>query len=772
MMRETFPHPGPQRESESPIDLYKLLAVARRQWRIAALSVGVCLLLGVLFLAIAPPKYTAQTDILIDQDNNRILYQGSALERTVSDEAWILSQVEVLASDKIGLAVIDKLNLTKDPAYVNAPANPVQMAKSFVRLLISPFLSAGPASTDEKERRDALQNIQSNLVVERVNRSYVLSARFSWSDPALAAKVAGAIGEAYLADQLNAKYEATRLAGGWAQQRMKELQQQALRSDLAAQKFRAEHSLIAASGKLVSEQQLSELNSQLIVARTDTATAKVKTDRLQAIIEGGNPDAIVAGTLDSPIVNDLRAKYLEASRVAAEIAEKAGPDHLQVKRLHNSMEEYRKLIFDELGRIAKSYAADYQAAKTREDSLRSIVNDATGVSADANETQVQLRELEREAESYKDLYEKFLQRYQDSVQQESFPVTEARVIAEAAVPQDPSGPKKSLVLALCAFLGLALGSGLGALQEYRDRFFRTGEQVTEETGLPFLGFVPLVAGAVLGRVAKLADPKRTEIVKPISNYAVSNPLSHFAETLRSAKIAADLSLGREKPKIIGVTSVLPGEGKSTIAINFARLLASQKARTLLIDADLRNPSLTRAVAPSAQAGLAEFVIDSVPLKDLLLFEERTHLAMLPAVSRRDVPLTSDLLSSREMASLLEEAKATFDYIVLDLPPLTPVVDVRAVTPYVDGFACVVEWGRTPRSTVQAKLFTDATISKKCLGIILNKADMEKLKLYGSEGMDYGDPRYAAYFRDITPVADPGPGNAPLAARIGAQAASS
>lgn len=768
MMRETFPHPHREPPSESPIDLYKLLAVARRQWRIAVLSVVVCLLLGVIYLAIAPPKYTAQTDILMDQDNNRILYQGSALERTVEDEAWILSQVEVLASDKVGLAVIDKLNLTKDPAYVDAPADPVQMVKSVVRFVTRLFSSSGPASTEEQERRDALQNIQQNLVVERVNRSYVLSVRFSWSDPAFAARVAKGLGEAYLADQLNAKFEATRLAGGWAQERMKELQQQALRSDLAAQKFRADNNLIAASGRLVSEQQLSELNSQLIVARTETAAAKVKYERLQAIIDGGQPDAIVAGVLDSAIVNDLRAKYLETSRMAAEIAEKAGPDHVQVKRLKNSMEEYRKLIFDELGRIATSYSSEYQAAKTREESLRSIVNDATGVSAEANETQVQMRELDREADSYKALYEKFLQRYQDSVQQESFPVTEARIIAEAATPKDPSGPRKSLVLALCTFLGLALGSGLGALQEYRDRFFRTGEQVTEETGLPFLGFVPLIGG----NGGKSGPARRGEAVRPIANHAVNNPLSLFAETLRSAKIAADLSLGRERPKILGITSVLPGEGKSTVAINFARLLASQKARTLLVDADLRNPSLTRAVAPNAQVGLAEFVIDNVPLKDLLLFEERTHLAMLPAVSRRDVPLTSELLASREMASLLEEAKANFDYIVLDLPPLAPVVDVRAVTPFVDGFACVVEWGRTARATIQAKLLADASISKKCLGIILNKADMEKLKLYGTEGMDYGDPRYAAYFRDTIPAADPGPGNAPLAARIGAPASSS
>jgi len=147
------------------------------------------------------------------------------------------------------------------------------------------------------------------------------------------------------------------------------------------------------------------------------------------------------------------------------------------------------------------------------------------------------------------------------------------------------------------------------------------------------------------------------------------------------------------------------------------------------------------------------VIDNVALKDLLLFEERTHLAMLPSVSRRDVPLTSELLASREMAGLLEEAKALFDYVVLDLPPLAPVVDVRAVTPYIDGFACVVEWGTTPRATVRSKLGADPAVSKKCLGIILNKVDMEKMKFYSTDSADYGDPRYLAYFHETAPAND-------------------
>src|SRR5262245_36339793 len=239
MMRETFPAPAAFANRESsdqlPIDLFKLLVVARRQWRIAALRLLLVLAFGVLYLLLAPPRYTAMTNILIDQDNSKILYQGSALERTVEDEARILSQVEVIVSDKVGLAVVDKLNLTKEPKFMDAPADPLQMAKSAVGSMMAFVAPPQVIVGEDGTRRLALQNLQRNIEVERVNRSYVLSIRFSWSDPVLAAKVGGSVADAYLADQLNSKYEATRMAGGWAQKRMKELQQEAIRSDHAVQ---------------------------------------------------------------------------------------------------------------------------------------------------------------------------------------------------------------------------------------------------------------------------------------------------------------------------------------------------------------------------------------------------------------------------------------------------------------------------------------------------------------------------------------------------------
>jgi succinoglycan biosynthesis transport protein ExoP len=738
--------------SQKPmIDPFKLLAAARRQWRLVAASMILFLGLGLLYLMIAVPKYTASTDILIDQDNSKILYQHSALNGMVADEGWTTSQVELIYSNKIKLAVVDALKLADNPDFIDGPGGPMSYVRGFFGFFTGLFGSDEKTAAEREELRlQAAENLQKNMYVQRVKRTYVLNVQFTWSDPALAAQITRAFADAYIADQVDAKYNANRKSGTWMQDRLNELRQKALETDQAVQKFRGEHGLISANGLLVSEQQLAEINSQLILARAERATAEAKEKRIRAILDSGDKNAAVMESMSSSVIGEIRKKYIDASKRETEIVRDYGADHFKAKELQKDMEEYQDLAFQELGRIAESYRSDYQVAKSREESLTASVTAATGVSADANSTLVQLRELEREANTYRDLYQTFLTRYQDTLQQQTFPVTEARVITQASVPTQPSRPKKPIVLALASALGIALGLALATLQEYLDRFFRTGEQVGDELELEFLGSVPLVASKALEQT----NGETVPVAPDLRNFVVNHPMSLFAETLRSAKIAADLALGRDKSKIIGITSVLPGEGKSTVAVNFARLLANQKRRVLLIDADLRNPALTTTLARHAEVGLVQAVVDKAPWPDLLLYEEASGLAMLPAVVRSRVPHTSELLASPEMRSLLREAAEKFDYIILDLPPLSPLVDARAIAPYVDGFLCVVEWGHTPRGTVRNKLRAEPAVYKKCLGVVLNKADMNKMKLYRTDGANDSDPRYTAYFQDGVPARKP------------------
>lgn len=235
----------------------------------------------------------------------------------------------------------------------------------------------------------------------------------------------------------------------------------------------------------------------------------------------------------------------------------------------------------------------------------------------------------------------------------------------------------------------------------------------------------------------------------VARYAVDHPLSSFAETLRSTRLAIDLGISAKSgARIVGVVSALPSEGKSTISINLAQLLAGQGARVLLLDADIRNPGATRAMARHASEGLLEVLLEGRSVQDVLLRDEKTKLAFLPTVVKQRVPHSSELLTSAQMHKLLAEASNAFDYIIVDLPPLGPVVDARAMAGRIDGFIFVTEWGKTARRAVRNTVENEVHIRKKCLGVILNKVDTEKLKLYRAYGSsEYYHSRYTRYYHD-------------------------
>lgn len=764
----------PWEEEVPELDLDGLIAIARRQWRVAGLCVAVFMVLGLGYVLTAVPRYTARTSVLIDRGNRQVVEQLSTIGGVLDDEASVLSQVELLRSETIGLSAVDRLKLQDDSEFMAGRRNPVLAPVSDIRWIFNVRRWLGGDSQSrldqiEAGRRQALANLLGNMKVSRVGRSYVLEISFTATSPRLAAAVAGAIADAYLTEKLDAKYDATRRAGNWLQQRIEELRQRSLESDLAVQRFRAENGLVMANDKLVSDQQLTELNSALIVARADTARARARSERIDAIIGTGQTDAIVTDALDSAVISSLREKYLEASKREAEISRRLGEGHAQAVRLRQEMVEYNRLMFDELRRIAGSYQSELEVAQSRERQITQGVRNATDISVTASETQVQLRELERAAETYRNLYQTFLQRYQEAVQQQSFPVTEARIISRAVPPTDASEPRLSLVLALCLALGCGVGGAVGAFREFRDRYFRTGEQVRDVLGLEYLGSVPLVE-LQPGRRPP-AEPMKGEVYRKneVSGFAVEHPSSAFAETLRSARIAADVHIDRPH-KVIGIVSVLPGEGKSTIAMNFAQALAGS-ARVLLIDADLRNPGATRALGQHAEEGLLEVLLEGHAPASAMLTDPDTGLRFLPAVVRRRIPHSSELLASAAMARLLAQVAAEFDYVVLDLPPLGPVVDARAVAPRVDGFIMVVEWGGTSRKAVKDTLNAEPQIAGRCLGVILNKVDAGKMKLYEGYGSsDYYASRYTHYYHENPPWPDAGSVDAASADRFGPEAA--
>ncbi|WP_097099988.1 MULTISPECIES: polysaccharide biosynthesis tyrosine autokinase [unclassified Rhizobium] len=738
------------------IDIDAVLATVRRQWRVVLAAVAIAGTIGLAYAATAVPIYSASATLLIDRNNSQVVEQLSTIGGVVEDEASILSQVEVLQSETIGIAVVESLNLTENQEFRANRASLLSSIFGTIRSLVNVsqwFSPAKEAVIDDGTLKRALSDrLLDGLSVKRIGRTYALELTYNSTSPVLAAKIVNAVASAYLVDKLNSKYEATKRASDWLSDRIAELRQRALDTDLAVQKFRAEHGLIETGNNgLLSDQQLAESNSALILAQSETARSRARVQRIEHILATDDVDAVVTDILESSVANDLRKKYLESSKIETEITRRLGSNHVQAVRLRNEMQEYRRLMFQEISRIAQSYKSDLEVSEAREKSLAESVAKATSVSNSASQTQVQLRELQREAETYKNMYQTFLQRYQEAMQQQSFPVTEARVISRAVPPNIPSKPNKPLLLALFMIMGAAAGGGIAMFREFRDRFFRTGEQVRDVLGLEFLGNTPLVQNKPGTDVLPKGQEGPPTATRPssVARYTVDHPLSSFAETLRSTRLAIDLGIPpKTGARVVGVVSALPSEGKSTISINLAQLLAGQGARVLLLDADIRNPGATRALGRHAAEGLLEVLLEGRNMRDVLLHDEKTRLAFLPTVVKQRVPHSSELLTSAQMYKLLAEAGSLFDYIIVDLPPLGPVVDARAMAGRIDGFVFVTEWGKTARRAVRNTIENEVQIRKKCLGVILNKVDTEKLKLYRAYGSsEYYHARYTRYYHD-------------------------
>jgi len=723
--------------------LTSYLDIVRRQFPTMVAIVSACVILALLYLFTAAPQFTSTATMVIDTRKVQLFQQQSVLGDIAVDSATVETQVEILKSENISLAVIRDLHLIEDPEFAGSGGG---FLGTIIGAATGLFSSSRTPSEFELTRK-ALGLFEKNRTIKRLGLTYVMEIGFTSRDPQKAARIANAIADAYIVDQLEAKYQATRRASVWLQDRIKELRTQASAAQKAVVDFKTANNIIATGKGLMNEQQIAEVNSQLIMAHAATAEAKARLDRLNDIFKQEIPDASVADALKNDTIVKLRGQYVDLASKESIWSMKYGSDHLAAVNLRRQMAEIKKNILDELKRIQESYKSDYDISVTREESIKSSLANVVSESQLTNQAQVQLRELESTAQSYQAMYDNFLQRYMESVQQQSFPITEARVISAATTPLVKSYPKSLVVLAASLLGGLMLAFGAAMARELTDKVFRTTGQVEDVLGANCIAILPaLGAAAVLGdkmlggKLARKGNPE-----PDLLRYVVENPLSRFAEAVRSVKVAVDLNSIVRENRVLATTSTLPNEGKSTLSTNLAQLMAHGGARVILVDADLRNPSLSRALVPDAKIGLVDVVAQRARLEDALVVDPETKLSILPAGTTSKLLHTNEILASKAMHALVTELRSKFEYVVLDMPPMAPVVDVRVTSSFVDSYVFVVEWGRTKIDVVKHNLRGSPEIHDKLLGVVLNKADTKALARYESyHGRYYYQKYYARY----------------------------
>jgi succinoglycan biosynthesis transport protein ExoP len=691
-----------------------------------------------IFVMVVQPLYTATATVLIDPRRVNVADSNnqSVLSNFTTDDATTESQVMLIQSVSVLQRVVEKLKLTEDPEFMPQPS-----LLGPIRRLFSTARPDSGASAEAIARSQSVALLQKRLKVARQKSTFLTDINVSSWDPAKAATIANAIAESYFVEQVRSKYEATKVATDWLGRQIEDLRTRVGTAEKAVAEFRATNNLIAAQGVTVNDQQITDLNNKLIEARAKTAEARAKYDQARDIAKRGADAGSLAEALQSETITRLRGQYAELTKNTADLTSRYGSLHPMVAAGQAQIRETQRLIQEQVRRILEGRRHEYEVAFAREESLNKSLGDLQGVSTESSQAQVRLRELQREADSNRTLYESFLARHSETSAQESLEMPESRIVARAEIPIQPSFPKTLLILAASIVVGVAVGGALAMLADYFDARIKTLQQVELATGISAIAAVPMVSLRELAHLAKQGrrelqhyDAKVTRLLPPglqppLMRYAIEKPTSIFAEAIRAVRLAIQHATQGRRGQITMVTSAIDGEGKTTLAANLAFSFAALGAQTILVEADLRNPQLTRSLCPRAPAGLVEVAMGQTPLHQAILLDKSTSLSILPAPSPSNPALVAEFVFSDAMSAILDQLREHYDMVIVDAPPIIPLVDGRMLAEYADHIVLAAHWDRTPQDVLARAVAHLAYVQDRVIGTVLTQVDLRQAGLY-------------------------------------------
>lgn len=612
------------------LDVTYLLRVLYRRLALIVGAVVVALSLAVVYLFLATPMYTSSTQILIDPRKKHTIDNEvvpSGLGTTANDNSTLVdSQVKVILSDSVLRPVVKSENLVANPDF---SAQPRGLLGGFGSMMDRIFgLTASDANTEDR----ALLLLREHIEVTREQQTYVIGIAATTTSPVLSARIAQAIAESYIADQSRTKVEATQLASNQMDSQLATLRDRLIKAEGAVQKFRAENNLQQGEdGVLIDTRYLEELTKKLTDVQAEVAEKKAKRDQVQGLLKQGLDPELVADSIKSETVSKLRDQYAIAARREAILSTNLLPSHPQMQQARSEVQRLKTLIRSEVERIAKGIDLEYETARERLAGTQEAIA-ASRQDADVNDkAYIKLGELQREAETTKAVYQSYLSRVKEMNESERVFVPDARVISPASIPERPSWPKKKLVLALALVIGAMAGGGLTFVAEQLNPRIYSGNQLLTSTGLKPLVSIPKLGPkrGLIGRFVGQGQDRATFYELVMETLEGARRSGFRAAVIRLLSYLVDFDT-RGEPRVVLLTSSLPGEGKSALALSLAAAAASSGIRTLLIDASASDPALTNILGRDQDL--------EAPLEDQVVTDQRLGLSFL-SLTDDDHPLT-------------------------------------------------------------------------------------------------------------------------------------
>ncbi len=697
----------------------------KHRWTILATIIIVVTLTTIVTLR-TTPIYEAVGRIAIGHENNDVLgFKGSGESFSSDDYDYNVAldtQVKILQSDAIALETAKTLQLDKTAAFLSKAAK-----------------SADPLqapSADPLQEAALMGFVQGGLKLTVIPKTRIIEIHFSNPDPQLAAKVVNTLVNVYVEQNFKTKFDSAMQTSDWLSKQLSDLQLKVETSQEKLVRYQKEHGILGIDEKQnIVTAKLDELNRELTSAEAD----RIQKESKYRLALSGNPELIAASDANS-LLSKLRQQESDLRTQIAQAEVQLGPAHPRIRELNNQLTQVQASLRSEIDKLGGRIRTDFQAASQRQSMLHAAMEDQKQQANKLNENAIEYSLLKRDVDTNRQLYEGLLQKLKEASVSAGLKSSNIRVVDVARVPLAPAKPDKRRNIMLALAMGLVGGVVLAFLLEAVDNTVRTPEQATALSSLPALGIIPASATLLLRtRAQKALIAKGGREAVELVTYR--RPKSDISESYRALRTAILLSASGAPPKVMLITSALPQEGKTTTSINTAVVLAQKGARVLLVDADLRRPSIHKVFNVKPKVGLSTLLTGSSKVENTI-----THVPQLPNLfllpAGPPPPHPAELLGSVLMKQFIAQWREQYDHVIFDTPPALSVTDSILLSVDMDCVVLVVRSGNTTKAALRRTRELLDQVNARILGVVVNAVDVNSpdyyhYYYYGSKYGGYG-----------------------------------
>ncbi len=709
----------------------------KSKWVIIA---SVVLVVGVVAISTlrSTPIYEAVGSIAINKmDPVTFNLKDSSGGVDYYDPTDLDTEVRILKSDLLALQVIRQLNLDRQPEFGNkskAPSSGLELTTDILQ-------------PDSAKTSAVLAAFKGSLQVSLVPNTRIIEIRYRSPDKNIAARAVNTLANTYVEQNFKTRFESTMQASDWLSKQLVDLQIKVETSQEKLVQYQKEHEILGIDEKQnITTAKLDELNRELTAAES----TRMEKESVYHLVQSGDSDSIVAAanvdgaargsSANSALLEKLREQQADLKIQVAQLNTQFGPAYPKLAQLNSQLKEVDAQIQTEMRKVAARLRGDYLAAVQREGMLRSALEQQKQEANKLNESAIEYSLLKRDVDANRTLSEGLLEKLKEAGVTAGLRSNNFRIVDVARVPTAPSGPNLLRNLGFALALGLSTGVGLAFLMESMDNTVRTPEQAQSISALPSLGMIPLGSRSTreLGGRQKLTLASSKEAVELVTQ---SRPRSQMAESYRALRTSLLLTFAGGPPKVILITSALPEEGKTTTSVNSAIVLAQKGTRVLLIDADLRRPSIHKTLGMGPKIGLSNVLTGTATLQQAMIPSTiLPDLFILPAGT--PPPNPAELLASAKMKDVLDELRKQYDHIVIDSPPTLSVTDAVVMSTSADAVVLVIRSGHTTKPALRRARDILLQVNARVCGVLVNAVDLSSPDYYyhyeyqGKYGRDY------------------------------------